>query len=116
MEKSTFFHVGDPSLVAGGSGGYMKPREMKSADNKTIATMINSTLVHPVASWAGPTQRGFITGRNLLINVLEADLHARMHAFGGLQLVGICHEAKVLFSFFEDQPLLVPPVRYSNLA
>ena len=54
-----------------------RPLSLKNADNKTIAGITNCALSPKIATWADESQRGFVTGRNGLDNVVDLDSASR---------------------------------------
>ena len=53
---------------------------MKNSDAKIVSSVANMILSPIVAIFAHFSQRGFISGRNFLANVLEIDVVSRIFA------------------------------------
>ena len=62
----------------------LRPLSLKNIDNKLICSTINFSLRRSVSKYADPIQRGFVSGRQLVSNVLDLDSHARLLSFRAL--------------------------------
>ena len=51
---------------------------LKNSDNKIIASVINRKMKLIVAETTNPIQRGFVSGRTFLTNVVDVDTYARI--------------------------------------
>ena len=60
-----------------------RPLSLANTDNKTIASAMRLCLEPCADVWVGPTQRGFIGGRNMSRNILEMDTEIRESALCG---------------------------------
>jgi len=65
------------------SASELRPLNLKNGDNKAIASVTNHLTSDHLDDWAHSSQRGFIRGRNFLLNVLEADTFSRLAALEG---------------------------------
>lgn len=55
-----------------------RPLNLKNTDNETLAGVMNDALKDPIAKWAPRSQRGFVSGRQGLDNVVDIDTQARV--------------------------------------
>jgi len=55
-----------------------RPLNCKNCDNKAIAGATNCTLSQPLAKMASASQRGFVPGRQGIVNVIELETISRI--------------------------------------
>ena len=71
-----------------------RPLSIGNTDNRLVSSALRITVFDRLAAWISAMQRGFITGRSMLQNVLEVDL--------AMQLMALKHvRALVIFFDFE---------------
>jgi len=57
-----------------------RPLALKNSDNKTICAVVNRSLKYVAAKFLNHVQRGFTYGRQLLRNVTDLDVEARLQS------------------------------------
>ena len=55
----------------------MRPLGLKNTDNKAVAGALNSRIRSTIASTLHGSQRGFLSGRQPALNIIEMDAFAR---------------------------------------
>jgi len=55
-----------------------RPLSLKNSDNKTVAGVVNNRFAGALFNWSDAAQRGFVRGRQGLMNIVDIDTYARI--------------------------------------
>ena len=83
----------DPLLGEYFAPGDTRPLSIVNTDNRILANAVRLALEPTLSSWVSPGQRGFLTGRSILANVVEID-HSMMEVS-----LRQAHESAIFFDF-----------------